>query len=424
MGVSGFPTLKIVRPGKTPGKPIVEDYQGPRTAKGIVDAVLEKIPNLVKKVDDKSLEGFLEEANETAKAILFTDKGKTSALIKSVAIEFKGSIAVAQIRNTEKASVSLFGIDTFPTLLLLPGGKEAEGIVYAGELKKEPIIEFLSTATSISPNPDPAAPKVKVSKSKDSKKESKKKEDFESASKKHAKEDGKTAGASATEEVLEEEATPSPEPIVEAEKPIQLPDPAPSIGILANEAQLEEVCLGPKTGTCVLALLPNNPDSVAGVAIGSLSEIAHRAKLLRHNLFPFYALPEVNPAYAKIKKVLGLESEFEIIAINGKRGWYKSLPRSTSTITAESVSEEVLENWVEGIKLGEGAKIKLPAGLIPEEPEEEFVFDGVVIEEEVVEEIKEKLEEEKEADEKIAAEEPIVIEPVVEKTEEKEHDEL
>ena len=35
MGVQGFPTLKIVKPGKKPGKPIVEDYQGARSAKAI-----------------------------------------------------------------------------------------------------------------------------------------------------------------------------------------------------------------------------------------------------------------------------------------------------------------------------------------------------------------------------------------------------
>ena len=46
MGVKGFPTLKTVRPGKKPGsKPIVEDYNGPRTAKGIADAVVDKINN-------------------------------------------------------------------------------------------------------------------------------------------------------------------------------------------------------------------------------------------------------------------------------------------------------------------------------------------------------------------------------------------
>ncbi|KAE8444168.1 hypothetical protein EG329_000856 [Mollisiaceae sp. DMI_Dod_QoI] len=368
MGVQGFPTLKIVKPGKTRGKPITEDYQGPRTAKGIVDAVIDKIPNHVKRVDDKTLEAWLEEANETAKAILFTDKGKTSALLKSIAIDFKGSIHVAQIRNTdkEKASLELFGISKFPTLLLLPGGKEAEGIVYDGEMKKEPMVEFLSQAAA--PNPDPAPAKVKLPKSKDSKK-SKAKESFESASKSHASEEGKTDKATATDETLVEEATESPSPEVEAEKPVDLPVPAPPIAILGTETELQSECLGSRTGTCILALLPAFPDEVAAIAVGSLSEIAHRHKQHQRKLFPFYVLPEKNAGYKQVKDALAL-TDMAIIAVNGRRGWWRTIPITGDKISEKDVTEESIENWVDSIRLGEGAKQKLPEGLIPTEPEE------------------------------------------------------
>ncbi|CAG8958411.1 hypothetical protein HYFRA_00011088 [Hymenoscyphus fraxineus] len=355
-GVQGFPTLKIVKPGKTPGKPIVEDYNGARTAKGIVDAVVEKMPNLVKKVEDKTLEKWLAEANETAKAILFTDKGKTSALMKSIAIDFKGSIQVAQIRNTdkEKASMELFGITKVPTLLLLPGGKEAQGLVYDGELKKEPMVKFLSQAAE--PNPDPAPAKAKTSKSKSKSKET----DSKKASK---------APAAATEEVLEEEVTESPTPEVETQKPIVLPDPAPTISTLEDEAQLAAQCLGDRTGTCILALLPESPDEIGAKAVVSLSEIQHKYKLLHRNIFPFYVLSAKNPGYAKVKSALKLaEAESQIIAINGRRSWWRQI--SESALAEKDVSQEAIEGFVDAIRLGEGAKQKLPAGLIPEEAEE------------------------------------------------------
>ncbi|PMD29742.1 thioredoxin-domain-containing protein [Hyaloscypha variabilis F] len=376
-GVQGFPTLKIVKPGSKPGKPVVEDYQGPRTAKGIVDAVVDKIPNHVKRVDDKTLEGWLADSNDTAKAILFTDKGKTSALLKSIAIDFKGSIHVAQIRNTdkEKASLELFGITKFPTLILLPGGKEAEGIVYDGEMKKEAMVAFLSQAAA--PNPDPAPAKVKLPKSK---KPAKAKEATKSAE----------GAATATEEVLEEEATESPSPEVETEKPIVLPEPAPPIDILDSEKELHIVCLGAKTGTCILVLLPNSPDEVGAAAVGSFSEVAHRHKLHQRKLFPFYVLPEKNGGYAQLKGALGLGNDLEIIAVNGRRGWWKKLP-SDATIAAKDVTEEAIENWVDAIRLGEGAKEKLPEGLIPEdEPveEEKPAEESIVVEEVEVEETK------------------------------------
>jgi protein disulfide-isomerase A6 len=369
--------LKIVKPGSKPGKPVVEDYQGPRTAKGIVDAVVDKIPNHVKRVDDKTLEGWLADSNDTAKAILFTDKGKTSALLKSIAIDFKGSIHVAQIRNTdkEKASLELFGITKFPTLILLPGGKEAEGIVYDGEMKKEAMVAFLSQAAA--PNPDPAPAKVKLPKSK---KPAKAKEATKSAE----------GAATATEEVLEEEATESPSPEVETEKPIVLPEPAPPIDILDSEKELHIVCLGAKTGTCILVLLPNSPDEVGAAAVGSFSEVAHRHKLHQRKLFPFYVLPEKNGGYAQLKGALGLGNDLEIIAVNGRRGWWKKLP-SDGTIAAKDVTEEAIENWVDAIRLGEGAKEKLPEGLIPEdEPveEEKPAEESIVVEEVEVEETK------------------------------------
>jgi protein disulfide-isomerase A6 len=369
--------LKIVKPGSKPGKPVVEDYQGPRTAKGIVDAVVDKIPNYVKRVDDKTLEGWLADSNDTAKAILFTDKGKTSALLKSIAIDFKGSIHVAQIRNTdkEKASLELFGITKFPTLILLPGGKEAEGIVYDGEMKKEAMVAFLSQAAA--PNPDPAPAKVKLPKSK---KPAKAKEATKSAE----------GAATATEEVLEEEATESPSPEVETEKPIVLPEPAPPIDILDSEKELHIVCLGAKTGTCILVLLPNSPDEVGAAAVGSFSEVAHRHKLHQRKLFPFYVLPEKNGGYAQLKGALGLGNDLEIIAVNGRRGWWKKLP-SDATIAAKDVTEEAIENWVDAIRLGEGAKEKLPEGLIPEdEPveEEKPAEESIVVEEVEVEETK------------------------------------
>jgi protein disulfide-isomerase A6 len=401
--VQGFPTLKIVKPGSKPGKPIIEDYQGPRTAKGIAEAVLDKIPNLVKRVDDKSLEKFLADANDTAKAILFSDKGKTSSLLKAVAIEFKGSISVAQIRNTEKekASLELFGIDKFPTLVLLPGGPEAQGIIFKDPVfNKDTMVRFLSQAAT--PNPDPAPAKVKVQKTKDDKK---KKEKFESASEKQAKEEASTAGASATDEFLEEEPTESPEPIVEAEKPVVLPEPAALIPLLIQESELLAQCLGPKTGTCILALLPNSPNEVAAAAVTSLSEVAHRYHTHERALFPFYVLPQANGGYEAIKKALGVE-EFEIIAINAKRGWWRPLPKDGSAIKQTDVSEEAIERWVDSIRLGEGAKQRLPEGLVPE--------DDPVIED---------------ATETVAAEETIVVEPVaedikIEEAKEDVHDEL
>lgn len=161
-GVQGFPTIKIFKPSKKKGKPIVEgekfwfkgcsrcgadesvhyvDYMGERTAKAISDQITKRIPDHVKRLTDTTFEEFLANKNESAKAILFTNKAKPSPLWKSLAIDFIDVIQFAQVPNSEKAVVEKFGVEKFPTIVMLPGGKK-EGVVYEGELKKQQLFDF------------------------------------------------------------------------------------------------------------------------------------------------------------------------------------------------------------------------------------------------------------------------------------------
>ena len=156
MGVQGFPTLKIVKPGTQRGRPVVEDYQGQRSTKAIVDAVVDKIPNHVKKLQDSNLEEWLADTTTPAKTILFTEKGTTSGPIRALAIDFLGNIGVGQIRSKEEAAVEKYGITQFPSVVLLPGEGQ-DPIVYTDEMKKEPLLKLLSQVAL--PHPDPAPSK-------------------------------------------------------------------------------------------------------------------------------------------------------------------------------------------------------------------------------------------------------------------------
>ncbi len=383
MGVQGFPTLKIVKPGKTPGRPVVEDYQGPRNAKGIVDAVIEKIPNHVKRIGDKSLDTWLQQGNETAKAILFTEKGTTSALLKSLAIDFLGGISFAQIRDKDKTAISTFGITKYPTLILLPGG-DKEGLVYEGEMKKEPMTAFLSQISP--PNPDPAPKKQKSSSSSSSsssstpKKEATNKKQeteeakasFEEASSSHLSEEATEAAAEPTAIVLEDQSNPteSPDPIVDGEKPAPVPNAHPPLPDLATKEALDQACLGPKTTTCILLLLPTVADAEAGLpepatqAMTSLAEVSQKYAQRQSNLFPFFVVPADNPGSSFLRTALSLkgDAEVEVLAVNGKRSWWRHLE-------GETFSAEEVENWIDAIRLGEGKKEKLPDGVVSAAPE-------------------------------------------------------
>jgi protein disulfide-isomerase A6 len=359
MGVQGFPTLKIVRPGKKPGKPSVEDYNGARSAKGIVDAVIDKIPNHVKRLKDSDYEEWTA-AEGNPKAILFTDKGTVSALLRAVAIDFLGGLDVGQIRNKETKAVEAYEVTTFPTLILLPkNGKEP--VKYDGELKKEAIVKFLSQAATPNPDPAPSKKKPKTEKSKtDKKKASSASSKFSKSSASQASKEANTDTASQTEETIVDNPTDSPSPEVEPEqKPVKLPKVAPSIVQLTEELSLQHKCLNDKAGTCVLALIPEDDSSEKTVeAVRSLSDLHYKHESAKRNLFPFYQLPASNAQATALRKQLDLSTtEVEIIAINGKRAWWRHYKGADFKLSG-------LEDWVDAIRMGDSPKQKVPEGLI------------------------------------------------------------
>lgn len=334
MGVQGFPTLKIVKPTKKLGKPIVEDYNGGRTTKDIVDTVKQAIPNNVKRISDKGLNAWLDANNDTAKAILFSDKGTTGALIKVVATDYLSRINFAQIRNKEAAAVEMFGITTYPSLVVLPGGTEAP-VLFDGAFSKSAMKEFLdqyatSTKSDSAQKPrkeqkpivaeDEAAPTP--AEAEETAASAAASSAFSSASSSQASEQATDAPGAATAETVEDASQPteSPDPNVVPEdipKPAPMPDMAPPIPSLIERMFLEKRCLGPKTTTCILALLPGAngeeqsslPDEVS-TALASLAKIAEKHAEREGKLFPFFSVPARNEAQGVLRDALKLDKTF------------------------------------------------------------------------------------------------------------------
>ncbi|GKT52518.1 putative protein lysine methyltransferase SET5 [Colletotrichum spaethianum] len=343
-GVQGFPTLKIVRPGKKPGKPVVEDYQGPRTATGIVEAVVDKINNHVKRVTDKDLDSFLE--GDKPKAILFTEKGTTSALLRSVAIDFLDAVTVGQVRSKEAKAVEKFGVKSFPTLVLLPGG-DKEPIVYDGELKKDGLVSFISQVASPNPDPAPNGDKKKADKKADKKTEKK-------------AEKSKPASAKSSTSTAAEEATPESETPTESPSAKQAASAViPPLPVAETPEKLQAECLSAKSHTCVLAFVSSKENEKAEKALTSLSELVHKYAQNQRKIFPFFSVPNDNTAASTVTKGLGLTGDIEIVAVNARRGWWRRYEGDFGVASVES--------WVDAIRMGEGAKKKLPEGLVVEE---------------------------------------------------------
>lgn len=95
-----------------------------------------------------------------SKVILFTDKPTTTPLYKALSVDF-GGLWMGEVKKSEKQVLDLFGIQSFPTLLVLKPGEEAS--VYSGKLKYQPLFDYLSTLAPASeskkePSPVPETP--------------------------------------------------------------------------------------------------------------------------------------------------------------------------------------------------------------------------------------------------------------------------
>lgn len=348
---------------------MVEDYQGARAAKAIVEAVVDKIPNHVKKLQDSTIDDWLADTTTSTKAILFTEKGTTSALIRAVAIEFLGSVSVGQIKSKEMAAVEKFGVTDFPSIVVIPGDGSPH-TVYSGEMKKQPLVDLLSKFAD--PNPDPAVAKGKSTKSNNPKKASAASSSFSKASEAHKSSDLEDELGAKTIVLDDETPTESPLPIVDHEQPMVMPQ-VPAIPVLATGPEFQEAALGPKKGTCILVLLPTESESIpaeeASEPLIHLAQIADKHNKRRDHTFPFYSVPSQNEQASIVRVELGLKDNtaLEIIAVNNKRGWWRHFEGDASSLLE-------IENFIDAIKLGDGPRTKLPStfgGKASEAPEPE-----------------------------------------------------
>lgn len=121
-----------------------------------------------------------------------------------MAIDFLGAVDFFVVRDRVKEVVNAFGIDSFPQVVLLPGG-DKEAVIHDGAMLRDDIFEFIS---GFKKPLEAAKPSAKASKTKISAKLS-------------ATEETKKAAKSATEKAKEkaEDATETAKESAEEPKP-------------------------------------------------------------------------------------------------------------------------------------------------------------------------------------------------------------
>lgn len=175
--VQGFPTVMVFRPPKyVPGKTVLptlkhvpETYNGERSLKSMTQFVLSRMKNYVKTLHGaKSLPKFLSSSPEMPhKAVLVTKTASLPPLLKTMAIDFLGSVQfgylkVNSVQDVAEADLPITDNDELPQLFLWDSENSAFEKYSQGSLKDKTKVEkWISSITKANPGEGPLSKKEK-----------------------------------------------------------------------------------------------------------------------------------------------------------------------------------------------------------------------------------------------------------------------
>ncbi|KAG0261597.1 hypothetical protein DFQ27_002891 [Actinomortierella ambigua] len=163
-GIRGFPTLKAF-PGvsqaylkkHTVGKKNPIDYNGERSAGAIVDFLTRHLPDNVRNVSKRptserntNIDDLIADEKHV-RALLLTDRDKTSAMYKGLATEFAHKLHVASFSHPDSATLTKLEVDSMPALVVFHKGSQ-QPTKYTGPLKREALAEHFASLVSGEPD--------------------------------------------------------------------------------------------------------------------------------------------------------------------------------------------------------------------------------------------------------------------------------
>ena len=94
-----------------------EVYKGEKNYQAISNFAVGRMQSFVRFVNTNNIEEYLETEPDSVKILLFTEKKSTPPLLKSLSKEFKGKVVFGEVRASEAALISEYGIKNFPSLV-------------------------------------------------------------------------------------------------------------------------------------------------------------------------------------------------------------------------------------------------------------------------------------------------------------------
>lgn len=132
-----LPALKVYPPVPLPAQ--VFDLN----IKKALNTAVRYIKNNVQKLNEENIQRYLKTDQTLPKVLFFTDKKKTSLIIKSLSSRLKEKMHFGQVQDTEIDIIDMFDIQKFPSLLIVKNG-EKKPIVFKEKFVYKEIFEFLN----------------------------------------------------------------------------------------------------------------------------------------------------------------------------------------------------------------------------------------------------------------------------------------
>jgi len=142
--IKNLPAMKLLVEGQT-----IEYELGALSAKQIHQFIMDNMPNDITNIrrPEQATE-FLTKTHKENKmaAMLFTAKYETSLLYKSLAHQYKSTISFGEIRASNPAVSSRYGVTKYPTLLIFCEGGEdhTKSVEYSGDLNPKDVRTFVN----------------------------------------------------------------------------------------------------------------------------------------------------------------------------------------------------------------------------------------------------------------------------------------
>jgi DnaJ family protein C protein 16 len=121
-----------------------EVYRGVKSVDEIFKFGSQRMQSFVRTLNSNNYGEFITNNPTNHKVLFFTSRKSTAPLLKALSKFFKGKLSFGEIRQSEKELVDRYGIQNFPTAMVVTDADNFKGVTYDGPLTRDSLEKFLN----------------------------------------------------------------------------------------------------------------------------------------------------------------------------------------------------------------------------------------------------------------------------------------